>query len=315
MRQIRKSYAAERLRLVAELGNFSDHVMPLGGLFSESRKVTFAEQIIDSRRRVDYVQLLQQRQLDPASTDPLSDAFHPLKAAILHRDAGNLDEAVWLIFLFVHFGRHKTGAWRYIRDVYGQLGGADRWTWAETSADPRAFRTWLDKNVEEIKGAPGPKGFGNHRKYESLAAWSTKGTGQVVATYVDWVLEVGSSHSQRFATLRGLDKFQRFDELDRSLRVVVRFGRIARFDYSTMLMKMGIVDIAPAHAYLKGATGPLFGTKVLFHGNKHSTISSANKLQDLASELCQALSITPDVYEDAVCNWQKSPVTYVPFLS
>ena len=43
-----------------------------------------------------------------------------------------------------------------------------------------------------------------------------------------------------------------------------RFGRTARFDYLTMLAKLGLANIAPGSPYLIGATGPLKGARLLF---------------------------------------------------
>ena len=43
-----------------------------------------------------------------------------------------------------------------------------------------------------------------------------------------------------------------------------RFGRTARFDYLTMVGKLGLANIAPGSPYMVGATGPLKGAALLF---------------------------------------------------
>ncbi|WP_194475291.1 hypothetical protein [Bradyrhizobium sp. CCBAU 51753] len=57
--------------------------------------------------------------------------------------------------------------------------GKSRWTWSRVSANPRAFRNWLESNYQHIRGA-----FGNHRKYETLNPASNSGTANVVDSFV-----------------------------------------------------------------------------------------------------------------------------------
>src|SRR5205823_89573 len=125
-------------------------------------------QALESLHRVEYVSRIRQRTLSPARQDPTSDAFDPLKAAILFQNAGRLDDAFWMVFLFVHFGKHRRTGWRLARDVYGALGGQP-WAWAIVSTNPQAFRQWLASNLLTLQGRDGvARHFGNHRKYVSL---------------------------------------------------------------------------------------------------------------------------------------------------
>lgn len=93
---------------------------------------------------------------------------------------------------------------------------------------------------------------------------------------------------------------------------VLSFGRTAKFDYLTMLAKLNLANIEADSAYLKNATGPLRGARLLFSGRIVSNIS-ANKLdQDLIC-LSQYLGVGMQVIEDALCNWQKSPNRHIRF--
>lgn len=265
-------------------------------------RTTLLEQLVESQRRRTYVHRITAMELDPRRADPTSLLFNPLKAAVVLSRQGAVDEAFWMAFMFVHFGRSRRGGWRYARDVYGRLG-AGRWDWASVSRDPAAFRPWIEAQADGISRA-GPGGFGNHRKYRSLVS-----TGETVETYVGWVGQ--GSHLDRFAALAassGGDPSATFAAAYRSMAPVAGFGRLARFDYLTTVGRLSLVDIEPDRAYLEGATGPLAGARLLF-----GTRSSAPELDDHLVMLGAELGLTMDVIEDAVCNWQKSPTAFTPF--
>jgi len=306
----RRRYAARSQEILEDIARFEETVRPLPGLLDRDARETFVEQVIDSEQRVTYFDQLAARQLDWSSADPASPGFDPLKASLLHKAAGNYDEAVWLNYLFVHFGRHRAGGWRYVKDVYGRLGQGELWDWPAISADTTLFRFWLLDNLEELE-RPGPRGFGNHRKYESLNAWEPTGTGEAIASYVDWVMDGFGDHEARFATARSLGPEGGFDSLYTSMSAVQRFGRIAKFDYLNTLRKLGLLDVRPPHTYLVGATGPLSGARLLLDGPESAL--SARQAQQQLVEFSSITGMPADVLEDAVCNWQKSPSRYVRF--
>jgi hypothetical protein len=95
------------------------------------------------------------------------------------------------------------------------------------------------------------------------------------------------------------------------MSAVKSFGRTARFDYLTMIGKLGLAPIEPGSAYLQGATGPVKGARLLF-GDAHAVLS----LKELDIRLVQLggeLNVGMQVLEDALCNWQKSPQKFRPF--
>jgi hypothetical protein len=269
------------------------------------------EQLLASVHRVEYARRLAQMELSACRTDPNDVRFDPLKAAAIHMRRGNTEEAFWLVFLFVHFGKHATGGWRYLREVYGRLGSGRLWDWVSTSSDPSAFRVWLDTHEPELRRKGVPGGFGNHRKYESLSGHSVNGTGAVVGSYVNWVLTAGShtALAQNAIAEAGGNRQGAFDRLYKSMAAsVLRFGRLARFDYLTMLSKLGLAEIEPGSTYVHGSTGPLRGARQLF-GGKYA----ARELDHWLVELDRELNVGMQVLEDAICNWQKSPSKFVPF--
>jgi hypothetical protein len=208
----------------------------------------------------------------------------------------------------VHFGKHHSGGWRYIKEIYGRLGGESRWDWASVSADPSVFRDWLHEHRREIQ-RPGAS-FGNHRKYQSLDPYAPNGTGDAVETYVDWVGPT-RTHAELFSqalAAAGGDERQAFDKLYVSMTEVRSFGRLARFDYLTMVSKLRLAPIVAGSTYMEGSTGPLAGARLLYR-----TAASARQLDQWLLELDADLGVGMQVLEDALCNWQKNPRTFQPF--
>src|SRR5262249_1767487 len=101
-----------------------------------------------------------------------------------------------------------------------------------------------------------------------------------------------------------------FDLLYRSMTVVHRFGRTARFDYLSMAGKIGLVAIRPGKTYLVDSTGPRQGALLLSGESDHTNTAG---LEEKLACLEQHLGVGFDALEDALCNWQKSPSVFRPF--
>lgn len=294
-------------RLEADLATFSANQRVLPGVADPAAGATFAMQMVASLRRIDYSDIIRTRDINPDRADPNSPSFDPEKAAVYQMRAGSTDEAFWLVFLMTHFGRNLIHGWQRLREVYSGLGG-HTWTWARVSANPAAFRAWLLVHQDQIGG-----GFGSHRKRESLRADVPDGTAAVVESYVAWI-GPAHSHAALMATLTqagGNSPEAIFDHTYRSM-TVTRFGRLGRFDYLCLLGRLGFANIRPSRAYLKGATGPLCGARLLFGGTANAALGWA-LLEDWIIELDAVLGVGMQVMEDSLCNWQKSPTHFVHF--
>jgi hypothetical protein len=289
------------------LHDFDARVYPLPGIRNVAIRNVLLEQVLESIHRVRYVTVISSRNISPLRADPASPIFDPVRAAVLRRRQGEVEEAFWLVFIFVHFGKHVRDGWLLAREVYGALGRGAPWDWARISSNPRAFREWLATQHDRLTGK-----FGNHRKYESLAAWTSNGTGAAVESYVSWVRGAGTHVTlvQQAVHNSGGDRRKAFDLLYRSMNAVARFGRTARFDYLTMLAKIGLAAIEPGSTYMTGATGPFAGGRLLF-GMPPSVSRSA--MDQRLVVLGHHLGLGMQVVEDALCNWQKSPSTLVRF--
>lgn len=298
--------------LTEKLYSFDAHVFALPGVNSRYSMRCFVVQLIDSIRRIKYIEVIRSRKVSEVYSDANNKFYDPLKAAIWHLQNNELDEACWQVFIFTHFGKNKRSAWSLPREVIkGNRSG--QWTWEHICHDFEKFRSWLNTNQAVIKSAGS---FGNHRKYQSLDAFSYTGTGNAIGSYIEWV---GSSHRHqelfgRFAVDIGRDPMILFAYMYKEMNNVVSFGRTARFDYLTMLGKLGLVLITPDCTYLEDATGPKRGAKLLFSGSVNTSISNENL--NLMVEFLEDyldLFFGMQVLEDAMCNWQKSPEHYQYF--
>ena len=288
------------------LKTFDSDVRRLPGIAETATRQAFLEQLVESVRRVDFIGAISRRSVSMLRADPTSSIFDPIRAARLHQQAGRIDEACWLVFLSVHFGKNRRTGWVLARDVYGGLG-CDTWDWERTSSNPSTFRSWLANSQTRLKQTGH---FGNHRKYQSLDAYKPVGTGAAIESYVRWI-KPPRTHAMLFDEARrqaGANRRMMFDWLYRSMGSVVSFGRTGRFDYLTMLGKLELAPIEPGSTYMTGATGPLDGARLLF-GKK----PAVGQLDNWLVQLGDHLGVSMQVIEDALCNWQKSPDAFEGF--
>jgi hypothetical protein len=297
----------DKARIAAALAHHAANVRPLPGIADPAALETLATQFIASLRREAYFQVIRQRQPSAQRADPKSPLFDPERAVAYHVSQGNDDEAGWLIFLMTHFAKPEIGGWSRLRDLYGMLG-AGIWSWAAVTANPAAFKAWLQANWQRIGGK-----FGNHRKYESLRPTSRRNMGAVVDSYVAWVQGAGGHRALFAGAVRraGNDPHKIFDVLYDDLPVL-SFGRLAKFDYLSMVGRFGLAPIDAGSAYLDGATGPLAGARLLFDGRTNGRTSTAT-IQRWLDQLDLSLGVSMKVMEDALCNWQKSPTRFIHF--
>jgi hypothetical protein len=285
------------------LNKFNKEFRELPGIQNPTVRTVFIDQLLESIHRVRFVSTIRQWRISDRRKDPNDEMFHPLKAAILHQTKGEIEEAFWLVFLFVHFGRSRTNGWKYARALYGRLGKGPLWTWAAVSTDCSLFSKWFDGHLGKFQGLT--SSFGNHRKYEKLA-----NTGRTVSSYVAWV-NPPTTHQQVVSHAveeSSGDPRKTFDLLYRSMNGVYRFGRTAKFDYLAMLGKMGLAPIEPGLTYMTGSTGPLAGAQQLF-GSKETP----QVLERHLVELNSVLEVGMQAIEDSLCNWQKSPAAFKAF--
>ena len=289
-------------------GFHSDHAA-IEGLGDAARKTVLVRQLIDSIRRVEYLNAISARSESANLYSPYSGSFQPLAGAVALHKQGNVDDAYWLVFLATHFGKHGVDRWNLTEDFYGRFGTGGLWDWATASADRQAVADWLEAVHPDVTAYGRSRRFGNHRKYETFKP-GPKGTGHAVATYIDWIGTYGSHQSliedvQKRVGQNPKDVFAcLYLEMDR----VARFGRLGKFDFLCNLSNLMIAPIVPDTAHVAEASGPKAGARLLF-----GAAPSVAQLDFACAKLADHLNVSPQVIEDALCNWQKSPDQYQLF--
>ena len=293
-------------RLIA----FEKDKRQLPGISSSKARECFIKQVIDSTQRIKYVSTILNQNTSANCLNPSLNGFNPIKAAAWYRKSGNFEEAFWMVFLLTHFGRNSVTKWRLVNDIYSGLSSQITWNWISTKQNLQAFKSWLNQNITTLKKNGS---FGNHRKYQSLDAYSKNGTGETFESYINWINTYGSHQSlvNSVKNKIGNDPKSLFHFLFKDMSSVIGFGRTGKFDYLTMVGKLGLIEIEPDLTYMGNSTGPVSGARELF-GNQNLKPST---LESWLSELEQYLNLHfgMQVLEDAICNWQKNTEKYIYF--
>ncbi len=299
-------------RLIKQLHAINGSVFPLPGLINEDSYQVLSKQLVDSISRVAYVRNISNETHSIERANPDSVIFDPLRAAVIRRNQKQLDDACWLVFLATHYGKSIQSNWLLARETYGAHPRRDSiWTWDAVAQDRDGFITWYSEYYDAISRDTLQRKFSNHRKYESLNPEKNKSSLDVILSYSDWIIGYGS-HKEMFENARrmvGDDPRDIFDYIYKTMKVL-RFGRMGKFDFLTMLGKLDLYNLEPKYAYIKNSTGPAAGCRKLF-GNV-----TINQIERNLSILDDKLDVGPmakQVLEDAICNWQKSPQIYIKF--
>lgn len=280
------------------------HSLP--GISDPTARSVLIAQIIESERRQKYVDHIRINGSDGTNANPHTTGFNPLYATVHHLNLGNFDEACWILYLATHFGKNGKTQWELCRNFYGRLGELPIWSWNEAISNQEALFNWIETNSNTLKSS----GFGNHRKYESISS-PTKGLRVVLSSYFE---VFGGGHRAAFDLALGgaNDPNVRFDLLYRLFSRIFRFGRLACFDHVAMVSRLGLEGSTPGSTYLKTATGPKRGAALLLYNNveRRPNIDDAERrLARLGIEI----DVDPQVIEDSLCNWQKSPRVFIGF--
>ena len=284
---------------------------PLPGIVNQVCRETLVAQLISSLRRIEFIRSLLTKDIDQRRLDPSSSLFDPLQGSLLLSRRGKADEAIWLSFIGTHFGKHPKDGWKLPALVYGSFSEGPHWTAAHYGANPQKFDRMLDANRTLLIDPKQSGRFSNHRQYQSK---KPEVIARVFRSFHAWQFEDGGFDAKVRLIHRqlGQQPTRTFDALYRSMKDVYGFGRLGNFDFLTMIGKLHLAPIEPDSVYLQGATGPLSGAKLLFHGDR-AFPTGAKALGDRVDGLDPHLNVGKQVLEDSLCNWQKSPHRYVYF--
>lgn len=270
-------------------------------------RIVLSKQIVDSIRRVEYFERARRRVNCDTIIDPNVPGFDPVLASIKFTMESREDEAAWLLFLVVHFGKNYRSKWQLLKEVYGLLG-LGTLTFDYYINNKKWFSTWLKDHHLELIGM-----FGNHRKFETKKYGNPRSIDNVFSSFLNWYCPSnGYNNVFDYALQETDDSRDAFDFLYSKMNSIVSFGRLARFDYLTMVAKTKLYNIIPSRAYISGNNGPRSGANLLFFNNS-SHPASSEELEALVSELASYLELGAfemQILEDALCNWQKDPLNY-----
>lgn len=294
------------------LKKFNNEDTNLAGLSSAARIECLVEQIIDSIRRIEFVHVIRDSKHDSRRKDPAHSLFDPLRAAATFQQEGEYDQAYWMTFLATHFGKHSVDGWSLCAAFYGKLGDQAIWDWESASANEGDVRSWMEENRNRLDALP--YRFSNHRKYVSLTAGGERGTAAAIESYIRWIKNNGGHVELIRNTHRsvGQEPKAAFDSLYFQMNDVRQFGRLGKFDFLTMIGKLGLAPIEPGIPYMKGASGPLLGAKLLLQNDTEGNAKPSD-LDNLLAKLGDKLGLGMQVMEDSLCNWQKSPDAFISF--
>ncbi|NTF64919.1 alpha-glutamyl/putrescinyl thymine pyrophosphorylase clade 3 protein [Rhizobium rhizogenes] len=306
-----RAHYDRRTQLDAAITAYEQDHGKLAGLSTAVRKDAWLDQLISSLRRIEYMRKLTTTQIAPSRENPHDPLFDPIRAAARLGKLGRRDDAAWMAFIATHFGKHVTDGWKLAANVLGSFGAGPIWDVGAYDSGRAAFDAMLVQNRAALADANQSGRFSNHRQYQSKKPDIIS---SVFRTYYDWQFKEGGFAQllQKTHQHVGQNPTVVFDELYRSLNGVYGFGRLGKFDLLTMLGKLDLAPIEAGSAYIVGATGPLFGAKLLFY-NSTTYAASASQLSPRVDALDNYLQTGKQVIEDSLCNWQKSPDVYVYF--
>ena len=230
-----------------------------------------------------------------AANQPKTDILFWIASA---KRNGDLDELLWRCFLAGHFGRMSASpekpeqvqsAGRFLC----AFGTRPRWTWKAVSADMRGLRSWLLQNKKALKTLR----FGNHRKFESK---EPEALFRAVQSFADWVRSSSGTPRKALYVVESGPPEDSFDSVYRRVgRGIWRMGRTGAFDLLCLLGDCRALPVRPGSCCLGGSTGPLNGARK-FWGKLPPSV-----LARLADEAARQMRIAYDIFEDALCTWQK----------
>lgn len=296
------------------LERFDREVYELPGLADLENRECLVLQIIDSIRRVEYSIIVNQRKLSGHCADATLTGFNPIMAASWHFRNGNINEAVWIIFLLTYFGKSKKSGWALIRAFYSALNTSPAyWTWERVSNNFGDMIEWLKLNSEQVKSQGV---FSNHRRYTSFNPNSSMGPISVFSTYFNWIGNEGNHELKLQSIINQAEELNQpiFRVFYNSIPHGMSLARLGKFDFLTMISKIGIINMVADSTYMVGATGPISGAKLLFWGSNKIKVP-ISEIQNRMDSLANFFNFEHrmQIIEDSVCNWQKSPGLYNRF--
>ena len=294
------------------------------GIKDKPNRKALVDEIIDSARRVNIVRKIPKKRknckVDSDFWNPKNDKFNPKFGAVELKKDGQFDEAVWLIFLHIHFGEDcgcgsscspiQKSCLNLLKEFYSKFGSNSRLTFKEFKKyDLKKFLSIPGMTKQNLNSLGS---YSNHRQREK---YEPEYIYRILSEYRDKFL---SSHGNFSDLIKSISpKTKKYPEwyfkylfslLFPRPKRIFRFGRLAVFDFLATLGNLDILPLEPDSTHLLEATGPLKGANALINNDKNIKNSKNDYIlyiEQIVDNLDDSLKIGKHALEDCLCNWQK----------
>lgn len=261
---------------------------------------TLALQTLDSIKRIQIYESYRERAQN-ADNDSLSYYHTYIPFILTQRKTISLENKIWFLYLATYFGKSRKSKWDLFRrasfDSNNELLSVEG-----ILSNRKNYFDYL-KSIDFFKDAD----FSNHRKFIAKRLEGNKG----FINSSNYVLD----NLSKFL----FTSFVSFDEVYCRSHKIPNFGRMAAFDFTSSLCKCELKVKEPESMYLKNSTGPLVGLGYFLKMANGKNITKANKVK-FGNELLEWFLKNSDIFmvaqvlEDSICNWQKSPKSYMRYF-
>ncbi len=259
---------------------------------------TLARQTHDSIRRIDIYRSYKER-ADQAVNKKLDFNHTSIPFVLAQRSDLSQNNSLWVLYVATYFGKSNQSKWElFNRATFDN--NRSIMLFEDIQKDLRKYFNYLG-SFDFFAGCS----YSNHRKFTAKRLTGEKGVFGSMEYFVKNVNE--------FSLKDRTD----FHSMYKAAQKIPNFGRLAAFDFSSSLVKCGFMVEEPESMYGEDSTGPLNAIGLLMKLTNQNSSSKA-KL-DLCSDLMKWFQKNTNIFmvgqvlEDAICNWQKNPSTYIRY--
>jgi hypothetical protein len=257
---------------------------------------TLARQTSDSIRRIEIYRSYRERAIH-AVNKGLDFNHTSIPFVLDQRNDLNRNNRLWILYLATYFGKSNQSGWQlFNRATFDRKKSIMLFQDIQKDLD-KYFRYLASFNFFE--GCS----YSNHRKFTAKRLTGEKGVFESMEYFVKNINQYSFEHR--------ID----FHSIYKAAQKIPNFGRLAVFDFASSLVKCGFDVAEPESMYGENSTGPLNAIGLLLRLTNGDSSQKA-KLQ-LCSDLMEWFQKNSNIFmvgqvlEDAVCNWQKNPSTYI----
>ncbi len=207
----------------------------------------------------------------------------------------SFQDKVWFIYLATYFGKSNRSGWELFKRAAFKKD-LSLITFNQVNNNLEEYFEYL-LSFDFFKECT----FSNHRKFTAKSLLGHKGL------FISIEFLVNNIH--QFCPTNRME----FHRMFLLANKIPNFGRLAAFDFSSSLAKIGLID-EPKSMYAENSTGPLKALELMLKltNNEASVLSQKEFAVSLMCWFLENSNIfmVGQVLEDAICNWQKDTTKY-----